>query len=296
MGAEPGNARTTGLIFAALGALGFAFKAIFVKSAYLLGVDATTLLALRMAYALPLFILMGFIAARTAPQKLVAADWRELAVLGFLGYYLSSYLDFLGLKFISASLERVILFIYPTLVVLISALLHGKPLSGRTLAALSLSYAGVALVVTNDIFTATGDHVGLGAALVFASALAYAAYMIRAGSALRRLGSMRVAALATAIACVAVLAQFVVLRPLADLARPWRVQVLSLCMAVFSTVLPIWLTSEAIRRVGAGATAIVASLGPVLTMLLAWAVLDEPLGWLQLVGSALVVLGVRQIQ
>ncbi|MFT3906724.1 MAG: DMT family transporter [Steroidobacteraceae bacterium] len=295
MAAEPPRApRTLGLIFAALGALGFAFKAIFVKSAYAYGVDATTLLALRMAYSLPLFLLMGYAAQRSAPLRLTGADWRELLALGFLGYYLSSYLDFLGLKYITASLERVILFIYPTLVVLISALLKGRRLSGRLVAALALSYVGVALVVVNDLHTEAG-RIEFGAPLVFASALTYALYMIRAGSILQRLGAARVAAGATGIACVLSLVQFALLRPLHDLAQVWQVQALSLSMAVFSTVLPIWMVSEAMRRLGAGPTAIVASLGPVFTLLLAGALLHEPITLLQLAGSALVMLGVRLV-
>lgn len=295
-GAEaPRTARTTGVIFAALGALGFAFKAIFIKYAYRFGVDATTLLAMRMGYSLPFFAAMGWWADRRAPQPLSAADWRDLAVLGLLGYYLSSYLDFLGLKYISASLERVILFIYPTLVVVIGALLGRQPLSGRVQAALLLSYGGVALVVLHDLGSADAGRIGFGAPLVFASALSYAAYMIRAGGVVQRLGATRVAAAATGIASLLCLVQFVLLRPLGDLVQPWQVQAAGAAMALFSTVLPIWMVTQAIRRLGAGPTAIIASLGPVFTLLLARVLLGEPVSLLQLAGSALVVLGVRLI-
>ncbi len=265
-----------------------------MKAAYRYGVDATTLLALRMGYALPLFLIMGLNAERRAAAPLRGNDWLNLAVLGLLGYYLSSYLDFMGLKHISAGLERVILFIYPTLVVLLSAFFQKQRLGPRMLGALALSYAGVACAVAQDI-RGGGDEVWLGILLVFASALCYASYLMRSGVVLLRLGSMRVAAWATSCACVLALGQFLLLRPLADLAQPWQVQLLGMGMAVFSTVLPVWLVSEAIRRLGAGTTAIIGSLGPIFTMLLAYVFLGESLGLLPCAGAVLVILGVRQV-
>ena len=286
--------RTFGLICAALGAFGFAFKAVLVKAAYRYGVDATTLLALRMAYALPFFLLMGLAAERRAAERLTRSDWLGLAVLGLLGYYASSYLDFLGLRHISAGLERVILFTYPTMVVVFSALLQRQRLPAAVLRALALCYVGVACAVAQD-FRAGGDAVWWGCTLVFASALCYAAYLMLSGPLLQRLGSTRVAAWATAVASLLALLQFTALRPVAALAQPWQVQLLSLAMALFSTVLPIWLSAEAIRRLGAGTTAIIGSLGPIFTMLLAAAFLGESLGLLPCIGAALVIIGVRQV-
>ncbi|MBS0388526.1 MAG: DMT family transporter, partial [Proteobacteria bacterium] len=161
--------------------------------------------------------------------------------------------------------------------------------------ALLLCYAGVALVVTHDVRAGSG-RVALGGALVFASAVCYATYLLRAGPVLSRIGSARVAAWATVIASIASLLQFAALRPIGLLvAQPWPVQALSAAMAVFSTVLPIWLVSEAIRRLGASTTAMIGSLGPPITMLLAWLMLGEKLGLLQLFGAALVILGVRKV-
>jgi drug/metabolite transporter (DMT)-like permease len=161
--------------------------------------------------------------------------------------------------------------------------------------ALVLCYAGVALVVTHDVRSGHGN-VLVGGMLVFASAVCYAAYLLGAAPLLTRLGSARVAAWATLVACVAALTQFVLLRPLAlAVAQPWQVQALSLAMAVFSTVLPIWLVSEGIRRLGAAPTAMIGSLGPPITMLLAWLLLGEALGVLQLLGAALVIGGVRLV-
>jgi len=287
--------QSIGLACALLGAVGFSFKAVFVKAAYRYGVDPETLLALRMLYSLPLFLLMGYVAARRAATPISPRDWRALLLLGLLGYYGSSYLDFLGLRHISAALERLILFTYPTIVVLYAAW-HARRAPGRaTWSALLLCYAGVALVVTHDARSGSGN-VALGGALVFASAVCYATYLLRAGPVLARIGSARVAAWATVIACVASLLQFAALRPPGMLvAQPWPVQALSAAMAVFSTVLPIWLVSEAIRRLGASTTAMIGSLGPPITMLMAWLLLGERLGLLQLLGAALVIAGVRRV-
>lgn len=287
------RARSTGVAFALLGAAGFSFKAVFIKAAYRYGVDAETLMALRMLYALPFFLIMGLHAARRAPLSLSGADWRELLLLGFLGYYAASYLDFLGLRHISAALERVILFIYPTIVVLCSAWQQRRWPSASQRRALLLCYLGVVLAMLHELRNHLGQ-VWIGGALVLGSAIAYAVYLLRAAPLLQRLGAARVAAWATSFASVLALAQFFLLRPAAALyTQPWPVHALSAAMAVFSTVLPIWLVSDAIRRLGAGTTAIIGSLGPVLTMLLAWALLAEPLGVLQILGAALVIFGVR---
>ena len=293
---------TVGLLCALCGAVGFAFKSVLIKAAYRYGVDATTLLALRMLYSLPMFLAMGLMAARAQPLRPTRRDVAEFVLLGGLGYYAASYFDFLGLKYISAALERMILFIYPTLVVLMTAVRKRERISGRVGMALLLCYAGIALAVGHDLRTGPGADVLRGGALVFLGALSFALYLVRVGPMLARFGSTHVTAWATTAASVFVIAQFAMLRPLAVLAQPWQVQLLSLAMAVFATVLPIWLVVEAIRRIGAGPAAIIGSLGPVLTLILAWGLLGESLGPLSLAGAALVIAGVwlvgraRQIQ
>ena len=285
--------RSTGVAFALLGAAGFSLKAVFIKAAYRYGVDAETLMALRMLYSLPFFLVLGLHAARQAPHSISGADCRELLLLGLLGYYAASYLDFLGLRHISAALERVILFVYPTIVVLFSAWQQRRWPSPMQRLALLLCYCGVVLAMLHDLRNQTGS-VWIGGALVLGSAVSYAVYLLRAGPLLQRLGSARVAAWATTYASLLAVAQFFALRPPSALVtQPWQVHALSIAMAVFSTVLPIWLVSDAVRRLGAGTTAIIGSLGPVLTMLLAWAFLAEPLGLLQVLGALLVIIGVR---
>ncbi|MFO1400365.1 MAG: DMT family transporter [Steroidobacteraceae bacterium] len=286
---------TFGLACALAGAVGFAFKSVLIKAAYRHGVDATTLLALRMLYSLPLFLLMGLVAQRSQPLRPTPALAGEFAQLGFLGYYAASYLDFLGLKYISAALERMILFIYPTLVVVFSALWKRQRIAPHVALALLLCYLGIALAVGHDLRGGAAGDVLRGGLLVFGSALCFALYLLRVGPMITRCGSMHVTAWATTAATLFVLAQFAALRPLQALAQPWPVQALSMALAVFSTVLPIWLVVEAIRHLGAAPTAIIGSLGPVLTLLLAWALLGEPFGLLQVAGAVLVIAGVALV-
>jgi drug/metabolite transporter (DMT)-like permease len=282
-----------GLLYAVLAAVGFSFKAILVKLAYVHGVDAETLLALRMAFSLPFFLAMAWALRRQGHGPLPGRDWAWLFGLGFFGYYLASYLDFLGLHYITAALERLILFLYPTLVIVLSALFLRRPMSRRVLLALALSYAGIALALTHDLRLA-GAHraVLLGSALVFASAVSYALYLLGNGEVVGRLGSARVTAYASSFACLLAIGQFVALRPLASLVQPWPVYGLALAMALFSTVLPVWMLSEAIRRIGAGPVALTGTLGPVITLFLGWSLLGEQIGAAQLAGAGLVITGV----
>lgn len=282
-----------GLLFAVLGAVGFSFKAILVKLAYRYGVDAETLLALRMALSLPFFIVMGFIAQRQKPLVMDARDWAWMVGLGIFGYYLASYLDFLGLRYITAGLERLILFLYPTIVILLSALFLGKPINRRVLLAMSMCYLGIGFAVGHDL-SVVGERrdVMLGSVLVFGSALAYALYLMGNGVVVGRLGSMRVTAAATSVACILCIGQFLLMRPLSALDLPWQVYGLSLAMALFATVAPVWLVSEAIRRLGAGPVSLTGTLGPVVTIGLGWLMLDEVVGPAQLVGALMVIGGV----
>lgn len=286
-------AQASGFALAVLGAVCFSFKAIFVKLAYRYGVDAETLLALRMGYALPFFIAMGLSVSRREPRTLSRRDWGMLLLLGFTGYYLASYLDFLGLRYITAALERLILFIYPTLVVILSALFLKKPLTRALYLPMGLCYLGIALAVGHDLDPSrAGSNVLLGSLLVFGSTLSYALYLMLSGEEVHTLGATRVAAFASTIACALSLAQFALLRPLTSLVQPWQVHALGLAMALVSTVLPIWLIAVAMRRIGAGPTSMIGTLGPVLTILFGWIFLGESLGAIQLFGAALVIAGV----
>ncbi len=287
--------RWLGPLCAVLGVLGFSFKAILIKLAYAWHpVDAVTLLTLRMLFAAPFFVAMAWWASsRPGALPLARRDWRDLAWLGFIGYYLASLLDFMGLAYITAALERLVLFLYPTMVVLLSALLRGKPVTRRTVAALLLSYSGIAVVFAQDAGLA-GDARGVwtGGALVFASAFLYASYLVGAGDVIARVGSMRFIAWAMLASAAFVFVQFVVTRDVALLRVPPSIYGISFAMAVFSTVLPTWLVAEAIRRIGANASSLVGSLGPLFTIGLGAAILGDPVSAVQLAGAALVLAGV----
>lgn len=290
--------RLYGTSFALLAAFGFSFKAILVKLAYAWQpVDAITLLALRMLFALPFFVALAWQARGTDTRtRLVAGDWLRLAWLGLTGYYLASILDFWGLSYINAGLERLILFLYPTLVVVLGAWLGGRRVARREALALALSYGGIALAFASDLHLATDRRaLLLGSALVFGSAVAYALYLLASGNTIARIGTRRAAAYAMLISTVFVLAQFAATQPLAALRQPWSIYGLALAMAVFSTVLPAVLLAEAIKRIGAGQVALLGSTGPIITIYLGVVVLGEPATVVQLLGAGLVLSGVLMV-
>jgi drug/metabolite transporter (DMT)-like permease len=280
-----------GLACAIAGSIAFSGKAIIVKLAYRHGVDAITVILLRMAMALPFFALLAWWAGRGQPA-LTRRDLLVVAGLGFCGYYLASMLDFMGLAYISAGLERLILYLNPTLVLLLGWLRFGRRASRRQLVAMALSYAGVLLAFSREA-NLEGDHVLLGGALVFASAVSYAVYLVYSGEEVKRLGSMRLTGLASSVACWLCIAQYLLLRPLSDLAAvPVPVFWLSLLNALACTVAPVLLVMLAIERLGAGLTAQTGMIGPLSTITLGVLVLGEPFsGWIA-AGTLLVLAGV----
>jgi len=290
---QPLNPKWIGSLFVLLSAIGFSAKAILVKLAYVYSVDAITLLALRMVFSAPFFIITAiWYSLDQKLSPLTRSDWFTVLILGFLGYYLASLLDFLGLQFISAGLERLILFLYPTFVVVLSVLFFSRPLRRKELFALLLSYVGIAIVFQHDIGTVQQNLI-LGSSLVFASAWAYALYLIGSGRSIARLGAMRFMSYVMIVACVACFAQFLFTRPLdAVFSQAMPVYGLGLAMALFSTVAPAFLLALGIRQIGASRASLISSIGPITTIFLAYFFLNEPMSALQLCGSALVLAGV----
>jgi len=288
--------RLVGALLVAIAAVAFSGKAIIIKLAYRQGVDAVTLLALRMLFSAPLFFALAWWAARgEGVQRLSAPDLRAVLGLGLLGYYLASYFDFLGLEHITAALERLVLFLYPTFVLLLSAMLIGRRITRRDVAAVLLSYVGIALVFVQDLATQTGNVV-LGSFWVLLSALCYAGYLLGSGRLVGRIGSLRFASYAGLVSCLAVVAHFLVTHEArAIFSQPAGVYWLALLMAVASTVLPIVLTSEGIRRIGASDASVLGAVGPVATIFLGFVFLGEPITALQLGGAALVTAGVLSV-
>ena len=278
-----------------LGAIGFSGKAIIVKLAYRHGVDTVTLLMLRMLLALPFFMAMGWWTQHrrgTVPVRLIVREWLGVVWLGFCGYYLASFLDFAGLQYVSASLERLILYLYPTLVLLLGILLYGKRATRHQWIGMAVSYVGVVAVFAHEV-RLTGADVGLGAALVFGSAVSYALYLSYSGELVRRLGALRLVGLASCVACVLCVGQFVLLRPMSVVAElgaeVWWLSVLN---ASLCTVLPVVLVMLSIERIGSALASQAGMVGPMSTLVMAALVLDEPLSPWLLLGTALVMSGV----
>jgi drug/metabolite transporter (DMT)-like permease len=268
----------------------FSGKAIIVKLAYRYGVDAVTLLMYRMLFALPLFLGLAWWAGR-GKAGLTRRDLGVVLGLGFSGYYLASFLDFVGLQFVSAGLERLILYLTPTLVLALSVLLLKHRVKRAQLLALAVSYAGVLLVFAHEVSFA-GSHTLLGAALVFGSAVSYAVYLVYSGREVQRLGALRLTGWATSVACMLCLLQFALLRPLSAAAVAPPVLWLSLLNAVVCTFAPVLMVMMAIERVGATITAQTGMIGPLSTIAMGVLLLGEPLnGWI-VAGTALVLLGV----
>ncbi|MEY4564686.1 MAG: hypothetical protein RLZZ618_3963 [Pseudomonadota bacterium] len=280
----------TGLTLAAAGAVAFSGKAIIVKLAYRHGVDAVTLIMYRMLFALPLFVLLAWWSGRGKPP-LARRDVAAIVGLGFTGYYLASFLDFAGLQFISAGLERLILYLNPTLVLLLGVLVFKKRVTRTQLLALAVSYGGVMVVFGHEV-TLQGPNAALGALLVFGSAVSYAVYLSFSGEEVSRLGALRLSGWATSVACIMCLLQFVLLRPLSSAVVPMEVVWLSVLNATLCTFCPVLMVMMAIERIGATMVAQTGMIGPLSTILMGVVILGEPFTAWVLAGTVLVMGGI----
>lgn len=282
------------MLLAVLGSIAFSGKAIVVKLAYRYGVDAVTLIMLRMLFALPFFAVMAWWASRGKPP-LRRRDWLGVLGLGFTGYYLASFLDFAGLAYISASLERLILYLNPTLVMLLGLVLYKRRITGLQLLGMGVSYCGVVLVFGHEIAVQGMDARGSaawGALLVFLSAISYAIYLVYSEELVKRLGALRLVGLATSVACLLCIAQFVVLRPISAALVAPEVVWLSLLNATACTVAPVLMVMMAIERIGASAAAQIGMVGPMVTILMGALILGEPFTAWVAAGTVLVIAGI----
>lgn len=287
----PHGSYLSGLALAALGAVFFSAKAVVAKLLYREGIDAVTVIALRMALSAPVFVLVAVWTTWRSP-RLSRRDLIRIALLGLVGYYASSMLDFMGLQYITAGLERLILFVTPTLVLLLGVMVFGRRVTGLQWLSMAFAYAGVVLVFWHDV-TLGGDAVVLGAGLVFAAAVLYAIYLLYSGELIQRVGTLRLVALAMTVSSVFSIGQYFVLREPATLwqqsSAVWN---LSLINASMCTVFPVFLTMLGVARAGAGDAAQIGMIGPVSTLFLAFWILGEPISTLQMAGTALVMFGV----
>jgi drug/metabolite transporter (DMT)-like permease len=280
----------SGLLLATLGAICFSGKAIIVKLAYRYGVDAVTLIMYRMLFALPIFALMAWWASR-GQAALSRKDWLGVLGLGFTGYYLASFLDFAGLAYITASLERLILYLNPTLVLLLGLVLYRRRITARQIIGMAISYSGVVLVFGQEV-SLSGPDTAWGALLVILSAVSYAVYLVYSGELVKRLGAMRLVGLASTVACVCCLLQFVLLRPLSAAEVAPEVIWLSLLNATLCTVAPVLMVMMAIERIGASMASQAGMVGPMSTILMGVVILGEPFTAWVAAGTVLVIAGI----
>jgi len=279
-----------GLLLATFGAIAFSGKAIIVKLAYRYGVDAVTLIMYRMLFALPIFAVMAWWASR-GKAGLTRKDWLGVLWLGFTGYYLASFLDFAGLAYVSASFERLILYLNPTLVLLLGLVLYRRRISAPQIMGMAISYSGVVLVFGHEI-TLLGPEAAWGALLVFLSAVSYAIYLVYSGEMVKRLGALRLVGLATTVACLCCILQFLLLRPLSAAAVAPEVIWLSVLNATLCTAAPVLMVMMAIERIGASMAAQTGMVGPMSTILMGVLILGEPFTAWVAAGTVLVIAGI----
>lgn len=281
------------------GSICFSSKAILVKLAYRdTQVDAVSLLALRMIFSLPVFFSSAwFISKKGNNIKFTIKQWAKIAFIGCLGYYISSLLDFIGLQFISASTERLILFIYPTLVVVMSSIVYKERITKYQWIAIIISYTGLAIAFSGEVSVhqVSTNQFYIGAILIFACAFTYAAYIVGSGRLIPKVGAAKFNSYAMGFAAVGVITHFYVSSNRSLLHLETNVYAYSFLMAIIATVIPSYLISEAIKRIGSNNSAIVSSIGPVSTILQAYFFLGEPISVLQFVGTLFILAGVLLI-
>ena len=281
-----------GVVLAVVGIIMFSAKAVMVKMAYQYDVDALSLLMFRMLFALPVYLIILFSLSRSPGPQLRRKDYVWLVIFGFLGYYVSSYLDFVGLVYIKASLERIILFIYPTLILLISRIFMGVRITRWQIIAIVITYLGICITFIDEFSFTDSESLYLGGGLVFMAAVTYATYLVGSGWLIPKFGSVRFTAYAMVLACGFVIAHNAVQNDADLLSFSPEVYWLGLAMAIFATVVPSFLVSESIKHIGASNFGIIGSIGPISTIIMARIFLDERMTATQIFGTLIVIAGV----
>ncbi|QIP11720.1 DMT family transporter [Spirosoma aureum] len=276
-----------------LAAFCFAMKGVLIKLAYQYSIDSISLLTLRMLFALPFYVVIALnLAKKSPPVQLTIRQWITLAMLGITGYYFASFFNFLGLVYITASLERILLFVYPTFVLLMNALGFGRRVTRLQLFALLLTYGGILLAFVGNIETTQQKNVLLGAFWVILSGVVYAIYLVGSDRMIARVGSQRFTCYAMIAATVPTVIHCMVENGLHLGGYPMPVYALGLSMGIFVTVIPTFMIAEGIKRVGSGNASIIASIGPIFTIILATTILHETISLEQIIGTLLVLTGV----
>lgn len=279
------------ILIGAIGVIFFSAKAVMVKLAYQYEIGAVELLLFRMAFSLPFYVIIASLKKPAKPETIRKTDYFWIFFLGFIGYYMASYFDFLGLQHIKASMERIILFIYPTLVLIISRVFLHKKITRPQVMAILITYVGIIITFWQEL-EVSGGNVMLGGVLVFLSALTYATYLAGSGWLIPKFGATTFTSYAMIVSCISVIAHYLIFERSDLTGYPIEVYGLALTMAILSTVIPSYMVSAAIKTLGAPNFSIIGSLGPISTIILANIFLDESMTWLQIVGTVIVICGV----
>lgn len=278
-----------------LGAILFSTKAILVKLAFgATHTDALTLLTLRMVFSLPFYAGVAlFVSSQKNNVRMTRPQWALVLLLGVLGYYVSSLLDFIGLQYVSAGLERLILFLYPSFVVFINAIFFRQRISGIQKWALLLTYLGIGIAYAGELIIDTSRQ-GLyfGSFLVFLCAVTYSIYIAGSGKIIPLVGANKFTAYAMLAATVGIFGHFALVGQGELLVSGKALWGYGLGLAIFSTVLPSFLISQGLKRIGANNVAIISGVGPISTIAQAHFFLHEPIFLAQIGGTILVVFGV----
>ncbi|WP_299109682.1 DMT family transporter [uncultured Winogradskyella sp.] len=283
-----------GILLGVLGIVLFSSKAVMVKLAYQYNIDALSMLLLRMLFAFPFYMVIAYIYRKEQKEDVQKKDYLWLVFFGFVGYYLASYFDFVGLTYIKASLERIILFVYPTIVLLFNKLFLKKPITKLQKLAILITYIGIVITFGSEV-SVSGDNTYLGGFFVMLSAITYASYLVGSGWLIPRFGVMRFTAYAMLVSCVCVFVHYGFFFKTEIFNYPWQVYVLGLCIAVFATVIPSFLVSISIKLINSSNFAVIAGIGPISTIILAVIFLNESLTTLQIIGTLVVISGILLI-
>ncbi len=281
-----------GVLIGVLGVVLFSSKAVMVKIAYNYNIDAITMLLLRMLFAFPFYVVIAYL-YRNKKQKVKTTkkDYVWVFIFGFVGYYLASFFDFVGLAYIKASLERIILFVYPTMVIVLNRVFFKKPITKTQTLAIILSYLGVVFAFSDEV-DISGNNVYLGGVFILLSAITYASYLVGSGWLIPKFGVVKFTAYAMLISCFCVFVHFSIIGESNLFNLPWQVYLLGFLIAIFATVIPSFMVSASIKIISSSNFAIIAGIGPISTIILATLFLNEQLTLFQFFGSLLVIIGI----
>ncbi|PLB19730.1 DMT family transporter [Mariniflexile rhizosphaerae] len=282
----------SGILIGILGIVLFSSKAVMVKLAYLYQVDALSLLLLRMLFSFPFYLVIAIIYSRKEnPSVIVKRDYYWVVFFGLVGYYLSSYFDFVGLQYIKASLERIILFLYPTIIIIFNKLFLKKPINSTQALAIFLTYIGIVITFWGEV-AISGTDTYLGGFFILLCAITYAAYLVGSGWLIPKFGVVKFTSYAMIVSCFCVFIHFGLFSNVDIFGLQWEVYMLGFLIAIFATVIPSYLVSESINRINSSNFAVIAGFGPISTIILAGIFLNEVLTLLQLFGALIVIFGI----